>query len=190
MTVGVLAMQGAFAEHEHLLETLNEDHFQIRKPSDLDRKMDGLILPGGESTVIGKLLTDLGMMSTIKERITEGLPVFGTCAGLILLSEKILNDERTYLGTFPISVKRNAFGRQLGSFTDHSEFGDMGKIPMEFIRAPVIEMVGEGVTILSRCKGQIVAARFENQLVTAFHPELTSDRTVHKYFLDMIYDSI
>ncbi|UAL07311.1 MAG: pyridoxal 5'-phosphate synthase glutaminase subunit PdxT [Candidatus Methanogranum gryphiswaldense] len=186
MRIGVLAVQGAFAEHESMLDRLDQEHFQIRKPSDLEKNMDGLIIPGGESTVIGKLLTDLGMLDDIRQRIIDGLPVFGTCAGLILLSDTIINDDRRYLGTFPMSVRRNAFGRQLGSFFTVSNFDDLGMIPMEFIRAPVIESVGEGVTILSVYNGKIVAARFKNQLVTAFHPELTDDLKVHRYFLSLI----
>lgn len=186
MRIGVLAVQGAFAEHESMLERLDQEHFQIRKPSDLEKNMDGLIIPGGESTVIGKLLTDLGMLDDIRQKIIDGLPVFGTCAGLILLSDNIINDDRRYLGTFPMSVRRNAFGRQLGSFFTVSNFDDLGMIPMEFIRAPVIESVGEGVTVLSVYNGKIVAARFKNQLVTAFHPELTDDLKVHKYFLSLV----
>jgi len=186
MKIGILAVQGAFAEHERALDRLGVDHFQIRNRSDLDVIPDGLIIPGGESTVIGKLMSDLGIGCVLRKRISDGLPTFGTCAGLILLAENIDNDARTYLGTFPMTVTRNAYGRQLGSFSAVSEFADRGKIPMEFIRAPAITSVGKGAEVLSRVDGKIVAARFRNQLVTAFHPELTSDDTVHRYFLDMI----
>ncbi|MFA6952941.1 MAG: pyridoxal 5'-phosphate synthase glutaminase subunit PdxT, partial [Candidatus Methanomethylophilaceae archaeon] len=145
-----------------------------------------LIIPGGESTVMGKLLADMGMTFGLKQRITDGLPVFGTCAGMILLAKKIDNGPGKSLSTFPATVKRNAFGRQLGSFTTVSKFGDLGDIPMEFIRAPIMTEIGEGVTVLSKVDGKTVAARYKEQLVTAFHPELTDCDTVHRYFLDMI----
>jgi 5'-phosphate synthase pdxT subunit len=147
--------------------------------------MDGLIIPGGESTVMGKLLADMGMADTVRHMIVGGLPVFGTCAGMILLAEKIDNGPGRSLSTFPATVKRNAFGRQLGSFSAVSAFGDQGDIPMEFISAPIITEVGKGVRVLSEIDGKIVAARYNCQLVTAFHPELTSDDTVHRCFIGM-----
>lgn len=183
--IGVLAVQGAFAEHEKVLDLLGEPHFQIRQSKDLSKGMDGIILPGGESTVIGKLLRDLGMMDVIRGMILDGMPVFGTCAGLILLSKEISNSDDTYLGTMPICTKRNAYGRQSGSFSAVGDMKDVGEIPMEFIRAPVIESVSDGVDILSEVDGRIVAARYRDQLVTAFHPELTDDIKVHEYFLDI-----
>ena len=186
MIVGVIAVQGDFAEHEKMLGLLGVEHFQIRQAKDLNKKMDGLIIPGGESTVIGKLLRELGMMDRIKAMIQNGLPVFGTCAGLILLSENIFNDDNVYIGTMPICVKRNAYGRQLGSFTVEAEFKGIGKIPMEFIRAPVIDSMKDGVEILATVNGKIVAAKFGKQLVTAFHPELTSDLSVYQFFIDLV----
>ena len=186
VTIGVLAVQGAFIEHERMLESLGAECFEIRKASDAERDMDGLVIPGGESTVIGKLMRDLGMFETIRTRILEGLPVFGTCAGMIVLAERLVNDGRVHLATMPITVRRNAYGRQLGSFTSEAEFADRGKIPLEFIRAPWIEDVGKDVDVLTECDGHIVAARYGKQLVTAFHPELTDDTTVHQYFLDMV----
>ena len=186
VTIGVLAVQGAFIEHERMLESLGAKCFEIRKASDAERDMDGLVIPGGESTVMGKLMRDLGMFYTIKTRIQKGLPVFGTCAGMIVLAEKLVNDDRVHLATMPITVRRNAYGRQLGSFTAEERFADKGRIPLVYIRAPWIEDVGEGVEILTKCQGHIVAARCKNQLVTAFHPELTEDTTVHRYFLDMV----
>ena len=190
MKIGVLALQGAFAEHIKMLEKLGVESFEIRKKSDLtnavnNNGIDGLIIPGGESTVIGKLLCDLDLLNDIKNLILNGLPVFGTCAGLILLAKEIENDNRSYLGVMDIKVRRNAYGRQLGSFFAESEFKGIGVIPMTFIRAPYILNVGENVEILSTVDGNIVAARENNILVTSYHPELNTDLKVHKFFIEM-----
>ncbi len=185
MTCAVLAVQGAFIEHVSALSTLKVDTFEIRKLSDLDKKFDGLILPGGESTVMGKLLHELNLFNPLKKLIENGLPVFGTCAGMILLANKLHDDETVHFGTMDIEVKRNAYGRQLGSFNTTSSFANMS-IEMPFIRAPYIVNTGNGVEILSVVDGRIVAARQGSKLVTAFHPEVTKDTSVHKYFLDMI----
>jgi len=182
MTVAVLALQGAFAEHGNMLERLGADHFEIRQKRDLDRPFDRLILPGGESTVMGKLLRDMDMLEPIRRRILEGMPVFGTCAGLILLAEQVENDS-SHLGTMQIRVRRNAYGRQLGSFHAESEFDGIGKVPMTFIRAPEITEVWSDARVLARVDGRIAAARQNNQLVTSFHPELTEDMRIHQYFL-------
>ena len=188
MRIGVLAVQGAFIEHRQILESLGTETFEIRQLSDLNEPMDGIIIPGGESTVIGKLLTDLGMMEPLKEKIQAGLPVFGTCAGMILLADKIENPtkKQVNLGTMDITVVRNAYGRQLGSFHASADFGPSKEVPMTFIRAPYISEVGPKAEILSEVDGHIVAARQDHQLVTAFHPELTQDTRVHEYFLDFI----
>lgn len=186
MQIGVLALQGAFIEHEKMLATLGADSFEIRQLADLNRPMDGLIIPGGESTVQGKLLHDLGLFEPIRSKIANGLPTFGTCAGLLLLAESIANDDRRHLGLMHIRAMRNAYGRQLGSFHTTAPFADLGDIPMTFIRAPYIESTQAGVNVLATVDGKIVAAREGNMLVTAFHPELTNDLTVHKYFLNMI----
>ena len=186
MRVAVLSLQGAFIEHEKMLEKLGVDSFELRKKSDLEKNFDGLIIPGGESTVQGKLLRESDMLDDLKSRIENGLPVFGTCAGLILLAKHIENDERSHIATMDIKAVRNAYGRQLGSFYDECDFKGIGKIPTTFIRAPYIAEVGKGVEVLSVCKGKIIAAREKNQLVTAFHPELNSDLSVHKYFIEMI----
>lgn len=184
MTVGVLALQGAFIEHEKMLARLGADSFEIRQKSDLDRSFDRLIIPGGESTVMGKLLRELDMMDDIRKLITDGMPVFGTCAGLILLAERIENDPAVHLGTMSIEACRNAYGRQLGSFFTEDKFN--GKIiPMTFIRAPYISKAADSVEILSVTDGRITAAREKNMLATAFHPELNSDTSVHEYFLNM-----
>lgn len=185
MLIGVLALQGAFIEHERMCQRLSADVVEIRQKKDLDLPIDGLILPGGESTTMLKLLHDLDMYQPIKNKIIQGMPVFGTCAGLILLAKFVDNDPRSFLQVMDIHVKRNAFGRQLGSFYTENEFQGK-KIPMTFIRAPYISNVGENVEILSQFDSMIMAARQENMLATAFHPELSSDTTVHQYFIDMI----
>ena len=190
MKIGVLALQGAFAEHRKMLKKLGIESFEIRKKSDLsnavnNNDIDGLIIPGGESTVIGKLLYDLDLFDDIKKLILEGLPVFGTCAGLILLAKEIENDSRTYLGAMDIKVRRNAYGRQLGSFFTESEFKGVGVIPMTFIRAPYISSVGKNVKILSEVDGNVVAAKENNILVTSYHPELNDNLKVHKFFVEM-----
>ena len=167
-----------------MLSKLGVDSFEIRQRKDIQSSFDGLIIPGGESTVQGKLLNELGLMIPIRQMIQEGLPVFGTCAGLLMLSKKIENGE-PYLATMDIIAVRNAYGRQLGSFYTEESFGENDRIPMTFIRAPYILKAGENVTVLSSVQGKAVAARQENQLVTAFHPELNGNITVHKYFADM-----
>lgn len=186
MKVGVLALQGAFKEHEKMLASLGVEVFEIRQKKDIEQVMDAVVLPGGESTVMGKLLNELGLMIPLRKLIQDGMPVFGTCAGLILLSEKIRGDKLVHIGTMRINAKRNAYGRQLGSFNAEESFEGIGKFPMTFIRAPYIEEVGEGVKPLAICEGKIVAARQDKQLVTAFHPELTNNTSVHKYFLENV----
>lgn len=185
MTVAVLALQGAFAEHEAKLDQLGADWFEIRQARDLDRPFDGLILPGGESTTVGKLLRDLDLYRPLQARIREGLPVYGTCAGLILLARQVEGGAPCF-ATMEISVKRNAYGRQLGSFFTRSVMEGVGEVPMTFIRAPYIASVGPGAKVLAQVDGRIVAARQGNQLVTAFHPELSEDLLVHDYFLRML----
>lgn len=189
MKIGVLAVQGAFIEHEKMLEKLGVETFEIRQKSDLEQDYDGIILPGGESTVMGKLLKDLDLFDTLKKEIENGLPVFGTCAGLILLAGTLTNDDKKHFGTLPVSVKRNAYGRQLGSFYENMDVKGIGKIPMTFIRAPYIEEVGENVDVLSVVDGNIVAVQYKNQLGVAFHPELTEDTRMHAYFLKMVEES-
>lgn len=187
MTVAILALQGAFAEHAAMLDRLGAEHFEIRQLRDLNRPFDGLILPGGESTVMGKLLRDLGLLASLGARIASGLPVFGTCAGLILLAKSVDGGAPCF-ATMDISVKRNAYGRQLGSFYTEADCKGMGRIPMTFIRAPYIEKVSGDAQMLASVDGNLVAARQGNQLVTAFHPELSDDVTVHRFFLELIED--
>ena len=184
--IGVLAVQGAFAEHRQILEKLGVETFEIRQLRDLEQDFDGLVLPGGESTVQGKLLHDLGLFEPLRERIESGLPTLGTCAGLILLAEKLSNDGHTYFATTPVTVERNAYGRQLGSFYTEENFEGIGKIPMTFIRAPLIQRASQDVQILATVQNQIVAVRYKNQLAISFHPELNSDLRVHQYFMEEI----
>ncbi len=186
MTIGVLAVQGAFAEHIKRLKELGIDSVELRKKDDLYKPFDGIILPGGESTVQGKLLKELDMFDTLKNMIENSVPVLATCAGLILLAEKLENDSHTYFGTLPIIVKRNAYGRQLGSFFTEEDFKGIGKIPMTFIRAPYIESSSDDVDILAKENNHIIAVRYKNQLAMSFHPELDNDTRIHEYFVDMI----
>ncbi len=188
MLIGVLAVQGAFIEHQHMLNSLRVPCKQIRQRADLDTPIDGLILPGGESSVMGNLLHALDLFEPIQKSILDGLPVFGTCAGMILLAKDIQNDSKKHLSTMDIQVKRNAYGRQLASFTTTAPFAER-EIKMPFIRAPYIEKctsMQKDVEVLAVVDEHIVAARQNNQLVTAFHPELTPSSYVHEYFLDMI----
>ena len=190
MKIGILAVQGAFIEHKNILDKLGIESFEIRQKQDIIKSMDGIILPGGESTAMGKLLHDLDLFEPIKQLINNGLPVFGTCAGLLLLAHKISNDDRIYFASMPITARRNAYGRQLGSFNINARFDSIGEIPMVFIRAPYIESVYDGAEILAKVDEKIVAAKYKNQLVTAFHPELTDNTAVHEYFIDMINNAV
>jgi 5'-phosphate synthase pdxT subunit len=185
-TIGVLAVQGAFREHLEALEKLGVRGVEIRKRSDLDvNRIDGLILPGGESTVMGKLLRELDLYEPLKSAIEQGMPVLGTCAGLILLAKRLGNDSTVHFGTMDITVVRNGYGRQLGSFRTDGDFKGVGAVPMVFIRAPYINEVSGRVEVLCRVDGRIVAARQGSMVVTAFHPELTGDLSIHRYFLGL-----
>lgn len=188
MKIAVLAVQGAFIEHEKMLENLGADCIEIRQKKDAEKAFDGLILPGGESTVMGKLLKELDLFQILKSKIKDGIPVLGTCAGLILLAEKLSNDEQVHFGTLPVTVRRNGYGRQLGSFHTHGHVAGIGTIPMTFIRAPYIEIADPKVEILASVDDKIVAVRYQNQLGTSFHPEVTADTRVHEYFLQMVKD--
>ena len=158
MTIAVLALQGAFIEHEQMLQKLGVHTIELRQASDLQKDFDGIILPGGESTVQGKLLKELDMFDTIKKQIEEGMPVLSTCAGLILLAKDIKDQEETYFGT----------------------------IPMTFIRAPYVESVEEGVKVLAEVDGNIVGVEYGNQIGVAFHPELDENLRVHEKFISRL----
>ena len=186
--VAILALQGAFAEHQQMLQRLGAETVLIRNLEDWNRflsvggdgvGMSGLVIPGGESTAMMRIIKDEALFEPVREAILSGMPVFGTCAGLIML-------DGGHLGTMDIKVRRNAYGRQLGSFHTVSEFRGIGPVPMTFIRAPYIESVSDGVEVLSVVDGHIVAAQQGNQLVTAFHPELDGDTRIHEYFLSMM----
>lgn len=186
MKIGILALQGAFLEHQKILNNLKIENTLVKSLDDLN-KIDGIILPGGESTAIGKLLKELNIFDTLKKKIENGFPVFGTCAGMILLAKKLSNDNITHLATMDIEVKRNAYGRQLGSFETLGNFkGIDQQVKMVFIRAPYVEKVGNNVTVLSITNAHITAVQQGNMLATSFHPELTDDNRVHKYFLQIV----
>lgn len=185
MRIGVLALQGAFLEHIHILTTMGVEAFEIRCLQDLKAPIDGFILPGGESSVMAKLLQDFALFEPMKQAFLQGTPVFGTCAGLILLSKQLTNASQPGFQLMDITTKRNAYGRQSASFTTSAKFHEK-EIDMVFIRAPSLHTNHQEVTILASVDGKHVAARQNNMLVTAFHPELTKDTYVHTYFLDMV----
>ncbi len=187
MKVGVLALQGAFIEHEKKLRALGAETVEVRLPSDLEG-LDGLIMPGGESTTIGKLAVQYGLIEPLRA-FAQNKPTWGTCAGMIFLAKDIGIDRQPILGLMDITVNRNAFGRQVDSFEVDLSVSVLGDAPFHavFIRAPVVTGVGEGVNILATLDdGRIVAAQSGHLLATAFHPELTADNRFHKYFLNII----
>ena len=188
MRVAILAVQGAFIEHRKKLESLGAECIELRKKEDLEQPFDGLVLPGGESTVQGKLLRELEMYDFLKEKIESGMPVLATCAGLILLAEHLSNDEHVYFGTLPVTVRRNAYGRQLGSFHTDAEVKGIGEVPMTFIRAPYIETADEQVQVLAHVDDRIVAVQYGAQIGLSFHPELDADNWIHEKFLELIAD--
>ena len=180
MKVAVLALQGAFIEHEQVLQRLGVETFEVRQLRDWQQHKDALVLPGGESTVQMRLLKELGLLEPIRQAIADGLPVLGTCAGMILLSQG-------YLGTMDIRVRRNAYGRQLGSFHTTGTVEGIGTdVPMTFIRAPYIEEVlSADCQPIAQVDGHIVAARQGNQIATAFHPELDDDTRLHQLLISL-----
>lgn len=182
MMVAVLAVQGAFAEHGEAFQRLGAKTMELRKKEDVWEDFDALVLPGGESTVQGKLLKELGMFGPLKRKIEDGLPTLATCAGVILLARTLVNDGRRYFGTLPVSVVRNAYGRQPGSFRHRGRLDHIGDFEMEFIRAPYIQTASPDCTVLGKVDGKTVAVQYKNQLALTFHPELTGDLAVHEYF--------
>jgi 5'-phosphate synthase pdxT subunit len=188
MRVGVLALQGSFAEHAEALRAVGASPVLVRLPAHMEN-LAGLIIPGGESTTIGKLLVNSGLLEPLRIAVTKGMPVYGTCAGMILLARDIGGHDQPLIGVMDITVKRNAFGRQLESFEESLRVPTLGPEPFRgvFIRAPLIEKTGTGVAVLATLTdGRVVAARQGKLLATAFHPELTDDSRVHRYFLEMI----
>ncbi len=192
MRIGVLAMQGAFAEHIAVLKRLGVETVEVRLPEQLE-KLDGLIIPGGESTSITKLMRHYELTEKLHRMATNNFPMFGTCAGMIVLAKGVVNGKITPIGVMEIRVKRNAFGRQVDSFETDIRIPAIGKNKFHavFIRAPLIASVGEKVEILAKLKdGTVIAARQDKLLVTAFHPELTDDTRLHEYFLDIVSGKI
>lgn len=187
MKIGVLALQGAVAEHIRILKKINVDTCTVKLVSDLEG-LDGLIIPGGESTTMGKLIEDYGLLEPLRERAWSGFPVFGTCAGMILLATNATALPYKTLGLIDMKVMRNAFGRQVDSFEADLSIPDIGEVPFHgvFIRAPVITAVMNGVKVLCTYHDKVVAIRQGNALACAFHPELTEDTRLHRYFLSMI----
>lgn len=186
MKVGVLALQGAVAEHIRSITLAGAEGVPIKKVEQLDG-IDGLIIPGGESTTIGKLMRKYDFMDAIRQFSAQGKPIFGTCAGLIVLAERIQGDEEAHLKLMDITVARNAFGRQRESFeTDLPVKGIEETVRAVFIRAPLILEVGAGVEVLSTYKDEIVTARQGHLLAASYHPELTDDYRLHQYFVEMV----
>lgn len=183
-TIGILAMQGAFVEHQHALERCGAAGRQVRRAEEL-LEIDGLIIPGGESTTIGKLMNNFGLDKVIRERAAAGMPIWGTCAGMILLAREIENSNQLRLGLMDIEVRRNAFGRQVDSFEADLEVVGVGSTRGVFIRAPYVERAWGEAHVLSRFRDKIVMVRQGNLLATAFHPELTQQNDIHNYFLSL-----
>jgi len=187
MLIGVLALQGAFREHQQTLAALGVSSRRVKKPEDLDG-LDGLIIPGGESTTMSKLLGDYHLLTPLKDKTAAGLPVFGTCAGLIIMAKDIYGSNQTRLGLLDILVARNAFGRQVESFEDKLIIPAVGEkpFPAVFIRAPYVKEAKPEVKILATYKEKIVFVRQGKCLAAAFHPELTSDYRLHQYFINQL----
>ena len=201
LKIAVLAVQGAFIEHEKMLEKLGAECIELRQAADCEQDFDGLVLPGGESTVQNKLLRELGMYDILKAKIDAGLPVLATCAGMILLADTIGNDDMRCFGTLPVTVRRNAYGRQLGSFSGMHDVAGIGEFELRFIRAPYVEKINESasasapadekaassdsVHILGTVENRIVGVEYKNQIALAFHPELTDDTRIHEKFLKL-----
>ena len=184
--IALLALQGAFAEHGKVFSSLGAECLEIRQLADLNAPLEALLLPGGESTVQGKLLRESGLFTPLSRAIAGGMPVFATCAGLILLAEKISSSPQCHFGLLPVTVMRNAYGRQNESFYADGDFSGMTEVPMPFIRAPKITSWSKDVEILAVHHQSPVAVRHGNMLAMSFHPEITGDSRVHRYFLENI----
>lgn len=187
MKIGVLSLQGGVIEHITAIISLGHEAIEVKTLEDL-KSINALIIPGGESTTIGKLLKITGLLNPLREMIQNGLPVWGTCAGMILLAKNIENEDTAHLGVMDITVKRNAYGTQLDSFTTKIIIKEISKLPIElvFIRAPYITHVDSNVTILATVNNNIVAVRQNNILATSFHPELTNNTSFLKYFINLV----
>lgn len=190
MLIGVLALQGAFREHAVALEKAGATAIKIRRRRQLEG-LGALVIPGGESTTIGKLMVSYHLLEPVRDLAAAGLPVFGTCAGMVMLAREVVEGDQPLLGLMDIKVRRNAFGRQVKSFEAPLSIPVVGEEPFPgvFIRAPWIEESGPDVEILASCEGHGAAARQGNMLVTAFHPELTADLRLHRLFLEMVAEA-
>lgn len=186
VTIGVLALQGDVAEHAAMIRRCGADPREVRRPSDLEG-LAGLVIPGGESTTLGKLMTRVGLDEAIKERVAQGMALYGTCAGLILMAVDIEGSTQPRLGLLDVGVSRNAYGRQVDSFETDITGGWFGNQPFRavFIRAPKVTRVGEGVEVLAEYDGAPVWVRQGSLMATSFHPELTTDDRVHRFFVEM-----
>ena len=187
LTVGVLALQGDVREHLRMIEACGPAAVPVRRPEELAR-VDGLVIPGGESTTISLLAREFGLLEPVRDRIKRGMPAYGSCAGMIMLAEEVLDgrpDQQTF-GGIEMAVRRNAFGRQVDSFESDTEIARVGTVRTVFIRAPWVERVTPAVEVLGRTAGRIVAVRQGHLLATAFHPELTGDLRIHRLFVDMV----
>jgi 5'-phosphate synthase pdxT subunit len=187
MRIGVLALQGDYREHIAALSAIGVDAIPVKTEAEIN-SVDALVLPGGESTTIAKLARIFGVFDLLKSKIAAGLPVYGSCAGLILLADEILDgaESQETFGGLEITARRNAFGRQVDSFEGEIDFKGLGKLNGVFIRAPWVEKVASTVEVLATSHGHPVAVRQGNILATSFHPELTSDHAVHRYFVEEI----
>jgi 5'-phosphate synthase pdxT subunit len=189
MKIGVLALQGAVAEHIKMIGSAGAEGVVVKKTEQLN-ELDGIIIPGGESTTIGKLMRDYGFIDALRSFSAQGKPIFGTCAGLIVLADRIVGEEKAHLQLMNMTVQRNAFGRQRESFeTELAIKGIDEKVRAVFIRAPLIKEVGSNVDVLAVHNGEIVAARQGHLLAASFHPELTDDDRMHRYFLEMVAEA-
>lgn len=190
LRIGVLALQGAFREHRQVLDALGCETWEVRKPEEL-LGVQGLVIPGGESTTMGKLMTDFDLLEPLRRLGRQGVPIYGTCAGLVVLAAHIIGSDQPRLGLMDIWVRRNAFGRQVESFEADLAIPALGEdpFPAVFIRAPWVEKVGPNVEVLASIRGQAVLVRQDHLLASSFHPELTADPRLHQYFLEMVEEA-
>jgi len=187
MKIGVLAVQGAFREHERMLQELGAETTLVKLKTNLDG-IDGLVVPGGESTSIGKLMRDYDLIDPIRDMVEDGMPVFGTCAGMIIMANRIANGDAPHLGILDVEVNRNSFGRQRDSFETDLDISVLGDTPFPavFIRAPHIEAVGKDVQVLANYEDRVVAVQQDKRMAISFHPELTNDSRLHGYFMSLV----
>lgn len=187
MRVGILALQGAFSEHREIMEALGCETVEVRKPAQLDG-LEAMIIPGGESTTMGRILVEQAMLAPLAEMGASGVPLYGTCAGMVLLAKEIIGSQQPRLGLMEVAVRRNAYGRQVDSFEAEIQVPALGPVPLVgvFIRAPWVEAVGSNVEVLATYAGRPVLVREKNLLASSFHPELTTDLRLHRYFLEAV----